>query len=88
MYYKVDKNCSSCRNRHCCPWGLDECGEDFKSKYWELGKCYLCKHRNATEDEWFTRECEVWCFGGCRKFKRDWKATLKYMFTKQVDIRS
>ena len=80
---KVEHNCGTCDLRHCCWFDRDECVND-DHKYWRLGDCYLCKHRFATDDAWFERGCEVWCFGGCEKFKRDWKATFRWLFKKEV----
>ena len=71
--YKGD--CHSCLYRHsCCPYPLLL---EHDCKYWKLGKCYTCKFVDADEDEWYKRGCETWCFGGCKKYKRDWKKTFK-----------
>lgn len=83
---KVKHECSSCGFRHCCCFDRDECNENNNNKYWCLGNCYLCVHRHAPDDEWFQRGCEVWCMGGCEKFKRDWKATFRWLFKKEVDL--
>ena len=70
---KIIKNCGSCYFRHSClrdlPIRYEQC------KHWKLGKCYTCKYKDAPDEEWFKRGCESECFGGCKKYKRDWKKT-------------
>ena len=71
----MKKNCHSCLYRHkMCrhrPLKNDSC------KHWKLGKCYTCKFLDANENEWYERGCEAECFGGCKKYKRDWKKTIQ-----------
>lgn len=75
-------HCHSCRYRHdCCPHDYPD-GE--KCRHWKLGDCYTCKHLDAPDDEWFKRGCEAWCFGGCKKYKRDWKKTFQFMRIKGI----
>ena len=81
------KTCTYCYYRHRCfqPCNFKADGQPY-CKHWKLGKCLLCKYLNADEWDWFERNCECWCFGGCRKhFKRDWKATLKWWFKRIVE---
>lgn len=75
------KTCHYCYFRHCCPYPIQYEG----CKHWRIGKCLLCKHLNASDDEWFKRGCETCCLGGCREhFKRDWKATFRWWFKRIV----
>jgi hypothetical protein len=94
--YTPDHNCQSCYYRHGCPhefekmFPRDENGEYIwdNCKHWRLGKCYLCKYFQDTDEEWYKRGCETWCLGGCREhFKRNWKATLKWWFKRVVEDR-
>mgnify|MGYP003305107924 CR=1 FL=1 len=93
---RLRHNCYHCRFRHERRGLLGALCEKYvntfvkKSVYdgcpfWRLGKCYVCQHRNASDDEWYMRGCETYCMGGCRKFKRDWKATWKWLMHKEVD---
>lgn len=78
MYKIIKGSCHSCYYRHrYCPPKDDIC------KHWKLGKCYTCKFVDDNEDAWYERGCESECFGGCKKYKRNWKKTfelLKFMF--------
>lgn len=74
----IKGSCLSCFYRHrCCPHELpleDNC------KHWKIGKCYTCKFIDETDDnEWLERGCEAECFGGCKKYKRDWKKTFNLL---------
>ena len=69
--------CHSCRFRHSCARPLPR--GDNPCLHWKLGDCYLCQYVEALEEEWFKRECEAWCFGGCEKFKRDWHRTFDWI---------
>ena len=72
-----EKTCHSCRYRHsCCPYHPSMGGE---CKHWRMGKCYTCKFINAPDDEWLKHGCEAECFGGCRKYKRNWKRTFELL---------
>ena len=74
----IKRNCHSCLYRH---GGCDRKLPDSNGcKHWKLGKCYTCKFINVDDDEWFKRGCETWCFGGCKKYKRNWKKTFEYIF--------
>lgn len=76
------KTCHYCYYRHRCRWHLGYYG----CRHWKLGKCLLCKNLNSSDEDWFRRGCEVNCLGGCRKhFKRNWKKTFKWLFTRKVD---
>jgi hypothetical protein len=76
------KTCHYCYYRHRCPYEFCYYG----CRHWRLGQCLLCKNLNASDDDWFKRGCEAKCYGGCREhFKRNWKATFKWIFTKNVD---
>lgn len=70
-------DCHSCRFRHCCcsykPADPKNCDR------WKIGKCYLCQYLEVPDKEWFNRGCEAWCFGGCKKFKRDWTRTFEWI---------
>ena len=81
------RTCTYCYFRHSCsrPFKFDKNGKIY-CNHWRLGRCLLCKYVNTSEDEWFKRGCETWCFSGRRKcFKRDWKATLKWWFKRIVE---
>lgn len=71
-------DCHSCKFRHCCNRSLSEV--NTYCPYLSFGDCYLCKYFDVTDDEWFKRGCEVWCFGGCNdKFKRSWPKTIEWI---------
>lgn len=87
---RIIKNCHFCANRHGCRYDFDKMfevrhGYMFKSecKHWRIGGCLFCKHLTDTEENWFHRGCETWCFGGCKKFKRNWKRTLRWLIHKE-----
>lgn len=69
--------CHSCRFRHSCARPLPE--KNSLCPHWKLGDCYLCQYIEVPDDEWFKRGCETWCFGGCEKFKRDWRRTFDWI---------
>lgn len=76
------KTCHFCYYRHRCPYPHKWEG----CKHWRLGKCLLCKGIDSSDQEWREHGCESECFGGCRKhFKRNWKATFKWWFKREVD---
>lgn len=70
--------CHSCFYRHkLCH---HEVPLEDNCKYWKLGKCYTCKFIDETDDnEWFKRGCEAECFGGCKKYQRDWGKTFELL---------
>lgn len=87
---KIIKNCHFCAGRHGCVYdfnkmfgvhngyvSISEC------KHWDLGKCLFCKHLEDTEENWYRRGCECWCFSGCEKFKRDWHRTIRWITRKE-----
>lgn len=71
------KTCYSCRRRHNC---RREPPIDGECENWKMGDCYACKFINADEEDWIKRGCECWCFGGCKKYKRNWKKFFKILF--------
>lgn len=73
---KIIKRCGTCSFRHSCFHDLPPEGEECKN--WKLGECYTCKYYGAPDDEWFRRGCEIWCCGGCEKYKRDWKKAWEW----------
>lgn len=75
-----EKTCHSCRYRHCC--FKYEPPTDGDCKHWKMGDCYTCKFVDADEEEWYKRGCECWCFGGCKKYKRNWKRFFEILFEK------
>lgn len=71
--YKIRRNCHSCLFRHCCRWDFDKMFPSSvldNCKHWKLGKCYTCQFVDDNEDEWYKRGCEIWCFGGCQKYRK------------------
>lgn len=69
--------CFSCYYRHCCS---REISFDEKCEHWKVGKCYTCKFVDETDqNKWLERGCEAECFGGCKKYKRDWKKTFELL---------
>lgn len=85
--YGIIRNCHSCLYRHGCCWNFDEMFTDKVSgqhiwdncKHWKLGKCYKCKYVDESNDnEWYKRECEAYCFGGCSKFSYNKGKTQKF----------
>lgn len=80
MKTPIYKRCQSCRYRHGCDLPFPP--QEVDCKHWKLGKCYTCKYVDAPDDEWFPRGCETWCFGGCKKYKRDWRKTFDYILIK------
>lgn len=93
--YIPKHNCHSCYYRHGCPHKFekmflrDENGQYVwdNCKHWRVGQCYLCKYFQDPDEEWYKRGCETWCNGGCRKFKRNWKATFRWWFKKLVEVK-
>lgn len=73
---KIERDCHSCVGRHGCPYPFVPYDAGVKCKHWKLGKCFTCAYLNDTDENWYKRGCEAECFGGCKKYKRDWKATL------------
>lgn len=85
--YGIKRNCHSCLYRHGCSWDFDGIFTDKVTgehvwdncKHWKLGKCYKCKYVDEPDDqEWYKRECEAYCFGGCSKFRRTFKQTEQF----------
>jgi hypothetical protein len=72
--------CHSCYFRHRCRHD-DEPPDDWDCacKYYKIGKCYTCKFLEASDEEFLERGCGTWCFGGCKKYKRDWKKTIQLL---------
>ncbi len=74
--YKIKRNCHSCLFRHCCRWDFNKmfpnAPDDWDNcKHWKLGKCYTCQFVDEPDDnEWYKMECEAYCFGGCKKYKK------------------
>lgn len=73
--YKIKRNCHSCLLRHDCCFNFNEIfpntDEWDNCKHWKLGKCYTCKFVDEPDDKvWYKRECETYCFGGCKKYKK------------------
>lgn len=87
----IKQNCHICLHRHSCRHNFDKIfcpngiySNETNCKYWQLGKCLLCRNLYVSEGDWFQRGCEAWCFGGCKKFKRNWKATFKWWFKRKI----
>ena len=73
----IKGSCFSCYYRHRC---RHEATLDNTCKHWRLGKCYTCKFIDEPDDyEWYLRGCEMKCFGGCKKYKRDWGKTFELL---------
>lgn len=72
----IKGSCHSCLYRH--RFCRHEVMLENNCKHWKIGKCYTCKFIDETDDnEWLKRGCETECFGGCKKYKRDWKKTFQ-----------
>lgn len=75
------KTCRYCYYRHRCKWEHKYYG----CQHWRLGKCNVCKGLSVSDQEWYKHECETYCLGGCKKyFKRDWKATFRWWFKREI----
>lgn len=79
-------DCHSCIDRHnMCTHYSDDVW-DNGCKHWRLGLCYTCKFNSdkITDDEWFARGCETWCFGGCRKYRPYFKKIIQEIKNKNL----